>query len=162
MRVQRNPRAVPARAISATGDPLAMTDQTDIVRAGAEDVCDALVAGDVERAIGYLSDELRRNLGEVMALLPLPAVEASIASIERGGSGAYVLVFDVVGETDQSEIETRWKDRNGQPRIVEVSHRSRIEREPTPEDGGNGEGTTGPGDAAGPGGPESVARASTA
>ncbi len=134
MRVQRNPQAVAARATTGTRDPLAMTDQTDSVRAGAQEVCDALVAGDVERAIGYLSDELRRNLGEVMALRPLPAVEATIESIERSGSGAHLVVINVVGETDQSRIETRWKDRDGEPRIVEVSHLSRTEREPAPEE----------------------------
>jgi hypothetical protein len=54
------------------------------VRASAELVGAALVAGDVDTAIGYLSDELKRNLGEVVALLPLPAMEATIESIERG------------------------------------------------------------------------------
>ena len=109
-----------------------VTDQTDMVRARAREVGDALVAGDVERAIAYLSDELRRNLGEVMALLPLPAVEATIDSIDRSGSGAHLVTYTIVGETDENQIETRWKDRDGEPRIVEVSHLSRKEREPAP------------------------------
>ena len=90
-------------------------------------MCDALVAGDVEQVIAAMSDELKRNLGEVMALLPLPAAEANIASIDRGGS-AYVIVLRIVGETDQAEVQTRWKDRDGVPRIVEVSNLSRSER----------------------------------
>jgi hypothetical protein len=110
-----------------------MTEQTDIVRARAQEVGEAIVAGDVERAISHLSDELRRNLGEVMALLPLPAVEATVESIERSGSGAHVVVFNVTGETDQTQLQTRWKDKNGEPRIVEVSHLSRSDREPSPE-----------------------------
>ena len=105
-----------------------------MVRARAQEVGDSLVAGDVERAIAHLSDELRRNLGEVMALLPLPAVEATIESIERTGSGAHLVVFNVVGESDENQIETRWKDRDGEPRIVEVSHLSRKERESSPEE----------------------------
>jgi hypothetical protein len=99
----------------------------DEVRASAQKVCDALVAGNVDVAIGYLSDELKRNLGEVVALLPLPATEASITSIEHGGS-AFVVIVRVVGEANETELQTRWKDRDGEPRIVEVSHLSSVER----------------------------------
>lgn len=100
----------------------------DDVRAAAENVCAALVAGNVDAAIEYLSDELKRNLGEVVALLPLPAMEATISSIEHGGP-AYVVIVHVVGEGSETELQTRWKDRDGEPRIVEVSHLSQVERE---------------------------------
>ena len=100
----------------------------DDVRSCARAFGDALVAGDVDAAIAYLSDELRRNVGEVVALLPLPATEAEIASTERG-SAAYVVVMRLAGETHETELQTRWKDRDGEPRIVEVSHLSRTERE---------------------------------
>jgi hypothetical protein len=99
----------------------------DRVRASAQAVGNALVAGNVEGAIDHLSDELRRNLGEVVALLPLPATEASIESVERGGS-SMVVVMRVIGETDEVQVQTRWKDRDGEPKIVEVSHLSRTER----------------------------------
>ena len=99
------------------------------VRERAAAVCEALVAGNVDQVIGTLSDELRRNLGEVLALLPLPASEAAIGSVQVAGGGAsYVVILNVTGEAEQVEIQTRWKDRNGEPRIVEVSHLSRIER----------------------------------
>ena len=99
------------------------------VRERAVAVCEALVAGNVDQVIGAMSDELRRNLGEVLALLPLPASEASIGSIQVAGGGAsYVVVLDVTGEAERVEIQTRWKDRAGEPRIVEVSHLSRTER----------------------------------
>ena len=97
----------------------------DDVRAAAERVGAALVEGNVDEAIGYLSDELKRNLGEVVALLPLPATEATIESVERGAS-AFVVVVRVIGESTETELETRWKDRDGEPRIVEVSHRSQV------------------------------------
>ena len=97
------------------------------VRSSAQQVADALVAGDVDTAIGFLSDELRRNLGEVVALLPLPASEATITSVERGAS-AIVVVVRVTSDTQEVELQTRWKDRDGTPRIVEVSHLSRVER----------------------------------
>jgi hypothetical protein len=105
----------------------------DDVRSSAELVGAALVAGDVDTAIGYLSDELKRNLGEVVALLPLPATEATVQSVERGAS-AFVVVVHVVGESTATELETRWKDRNGEPRIVEVSHRSQVATQPRAED----------------------------
>jgi hypothetical protein len=105
------------------------------VRASAQQVADALVAGDVDTAIGFLSDELRRNLGEVVALLPVPATEATIASVERGAS-AVVVVVRVTSDTQEVELQTRWKDRDGTPRIVEVSHLSRVEHpEAAPADG---------------------------
>jgi hypothetical protein len=103
----------------------------DDVRAKSNQVGEALVAGDVERVIAIFSDELKRNLGEVISLLPLPATEASVESVDRGGSG-YAAVLRIIGETDQVDLQLRWKDRNGEPRIVEVSHLSRIERAPEP------------------------------
>ena len=93
----------------------------EAVRARAQAVCDALAAGDIERASEDFSVELRRNLGEVLALLPLPANEVEIVSIERGGSG-FNVVLRVAGEIDQVLIQTRWKDRDGEPRMVEASH----------------------------------------
>ena len=102
------------------------------VRAQAEAFCDALAAGDMDRAIETLSPELQRNVGEVVALLPLPANEVEVESVERGGSG-WNVVIRLSGETDEDRIQTRWKDRDGQPTIVEASHLSRTEREPAPD-----------------------------
>lgn len=112
----------------------------DEVRASAELVGAALVAGDVDTVIGYLSDELKRNLGEVVALLPLPAMETTIESVERGAS-AFVVVVRVIGESTETELETRWKDRDGEPRIVEVSHRSQVATS-EPAESGEAEGAT--------------------
>lgn len=95
-----------------------MDEQT--VRAGAAAFGDALVDGDIERAIGSFSPELRRNLGEVIALLPLPASEATIESIEHSGSGENV-VLRVVTERDETLLLTRWKERDGHATIIEVS-----------------------------------------
>jgi hypothetical protein len=91
------------------------------VRARAQAVCDALAAGDVGRATGDFSPELMRNLGEVLALMPLPANEVAIQSIEQGGSG-FSVVLRIAGEVDEVLIQTRWKDRDGKPLMVEASH----------------------------------------
>src|SRR5262245_34520997 len=102
-------------------------DETD-VRTSAAAFGAALVAGEVDRALAFLSDELRRNPGEVVAMLPLPAIDTEIVSIDRPGP-AHVVVLRVTGETAEDQLQTRWKDRGGEPRIVEVSHLSRTERE---------------------------------
>ena len=99
----------------------------DTIRSGVRAVGDALVAGDIDTVIGYLSDELKRNTGEVVAMLPLPATETTIVSFERATS-AVVVVLKVVGETAEDELQMRWKDRDGEPRIVEVSHIGRTDR----------------------------------
>jgi hypothetical protein len=115
------------------------------VRSSARAVGDALVAGNVDAAIEYLSDELKRNAGEVVAMLPLPATEAEIVSIDRPGA-AFVTVLRIAGESADDELQLRWKDRDGEPRIVEVSHLSRTEREGPPaepgeeDNSGSGEG----------------------
>jgi len=105
-----------------------MTEDEVRQRAGA--VCNALVAGDMSPVVEAFSDELRRNPGEVIAMLPLPAVAAEVTRLEgSGGGAAYVAVLDVTSETEHLELQTRWKDRDGEPRIVEVSHVSRRARE---------------------------------
>jgi hypothetical protein len=99
----------------------------DAIRERATAMCNALVAGDVELATQDFSPELHRNLGEVLSLLPLPASEAVVESVERGGSGL-VVVLRIVGETDEATIQTRWKDRDGRPMVVEAGHLSRTAR----------------------------------
>lgn len=101
------------------------------VRERAQAMCDAIVAGDVGAATADASPELQRNLGEVIALLPLPATEATIASIAQGGS-SFVVVLRLVGETEEVDIQTRWKGRDGTPTLVEASHLSRTERAAEP------------------------------
>jgi len=115
------------------------------VRERAEAMCAALVAGDVGKATEDFSKELRQNLGEVVALLPLPATEATVDSIERGSSG-FVVVLRLVGETEEVLLQTRWKERDDQPTLIELSHLSATEKaiqsgelEPAVEPGDEGD-----------------------
>ena len=39
------------------------------------------------------------------------------------------MVLLLVGEAEEVQLQTRWKDRDGQPTVVEASHLSRVERE---------------------------------
>jgi len=102
--------------------PASMDEQA--VRVRAQALTDAIVAGDIDSAIQDFSPELRRNLGEVISLLPLPSKEGAIESVAQGGS-SYVVVLRLVGESDEVQIQTRWKDRDGRPTVVEASHLSR-------------------------------------
>lgn len=95
-------------------------DET-IVRAHAQGFCDALIAGEIDRATEDFSSELRSNLGHVIAQLPLPVTEATVEAVELGGKGL-VVVLRLVGESDTVRLQTRWKDRDGRPTVVEVSH----------------------------------------
>jgi hypothetical protein len=103
------------------------------VRERAQAFCDALVAGDIERATGDFSNELRRNLGEVIALLPLPSSAAGIDSIDHSGSG-FNVVLRLVGESEEVLIQTRWKERDGRATVIEASHLSKT---PMPVSGGD-------------------------
>ena len=99
------------------------------VRDHAQGHLDALIAGDIDRAIEDMSIELRRNLGEIMAMLPLPLTAAEIESVEMGGS-SFTAILHLVGESTETRIQTRWKDRDGRPTIVEASHLSQAAVEP--------------------------------
>ncbi len=105
------------------------------VRERAEALCAALVAGDVGVATEDFSKELRQNLGEVLVLFPLPATEAAIESIERGGGSGFTVVLRLVGESETVLLETRWKERDDHPTLIEVSHQSRTETAAPAADG---------------------------
>ena len=106
-----------------------MTEEA--VREHAQAFCDALMAGDIGQAAEHMSRELQANLGPIVAMLPLPLGAASIASVETTTTG-YRAVLLLVGEGDNTvQLETRWKDREGRPTMVEAS---RVHEEPVEED----------------------------
>src|SRR5512141_2438117 len=97
----RHPRAS-QRALRTT------TMDEQAVREHAQAHVDALLAGDIERATEHFSNELRHNLGQIMAQLPLPLAEGTVESVEMAGAG-YVATLRLVGE-DDARFQTRWKD----------------------------------------------------
>lgn len=98
---------------------MSLDEQT--VRRDTESFLQSLRGGDVDQAAEQLSDELRTNLGQLVAMLPMPVTAASAESFERTGSG-FRVVLTVTGETDTTRLETRWKERDDRAVIVEVSH----------------------------------------
>jgi hypothetical protein len=91
------------------------------VRSHAQAYCDALLAGNIDQAIEELSKELHQHVGELISQIPLPLTEAEVESVEQGAH-AVVAVLRLVGENDTVKVETRWKERDGKPTIVEASH----------------------------------------
>ena len=91
------------------------------VREHAQKHADALLAGDIGLASQVMSRELQQNLGPLVAMLPLPLTAATVESIEMTGK-AYRAVLHLVGDEGEMRLETRWKERDGQPTIVEASH----------------------------------------
>jgi len=53
--------------------------------------------------------------------MPLPLTGATDESVEVGGSGC-VAMLRLVGESGEIDLQTRWKDRDGRPTLVEASH----------------------------------------
>ena len=100
----------------------------ETVRAHAQATCDALLAGDIGKAAEEMSRELRANLGSIVGMLPLPLAQARIESVDSTPTG-YKAVLQLVGEGGTLQLETRWKDRDGRPTIVEASrvHEERVE-----------------------------------
>jgi hypothetical protein len=91
------------------------------VRERAQAFRDALLAGDVGRAAQEMSRELRANLGPLVAMLPLPLTEAKVESVEMAGT-AYLALLHLVGDEGSIRLQTRWKERDGRPTMVEASH----------------------------------------
>ncbi|MEO8250932.1 MAG: hypothetical protein ABI978_05535 [Chloroflexota bacterium] len=92
-----------------------------IVREHAQAHCDALLAGDIGKAAEEMSSQLRSNLGPLVAMLPMPLTEATVESVEHAATG-FLVVLHLVGESTEIRLETRWKERDGVPTIVEFSH----------------------------------------
>ena len=107
----------------------------EAVRAHAQAHADALLAGDIGKAAEEMSKELQQSLGPIVAMLPMPMTEASIESIESTRTG-YRVILHLVGEGDTLRLETRWKDRDGRPTIVEASrvHEEPVEQEAEPDE----------------------------
>lgn len=90
------------------------------VRDHAQAHVDALRAGDIGLASREMSPELQRNLGELVAMLPLPLTDAAVESVEMAGT-AYVSVLRLTGDAGTIRVNARWKERDGRPMMVEAS-----------------------------------------
>jgi hypothetical protein len=94
---------------------------TEVVREHAQAYCDALLAGDVDKAVEKFSAELRQHIGELISQVPLPLTEAEVESVEVAAHSV-LANLRLVGANDTVKVATRWKDRDGKPTMVEASH----------------------------------------
>jgi len=108
-----------------------MDEQT--VREHAQAHCEALVSGDIGLASKDMSPELASHMGPIVAMLPLPLREATIERIEMTGT-AYHAVLRLTGEGGETvHLETRWKERDGRPTIIEASRQAEEPAAPATE-----------------------------
>jgi hypothetical protein len=107
-----------------------MDEQT--VRAHAQALCDALATGEIGEAAKEMSRELQANLGQLVAMLPLPLSEAEVENVEMTRNG-YRAVLRLTGASGSLLLETRWKEREGRATMVEASH---LAEAPTGPEGG--------------------------
>jgi hypothetical protein len=89
------------------------------VRRHAEEHGDAVVAGDLRRAGSDLDGDALAQAGDVMKQLPRTMKASSVESIEVSGEAATVRTR-YSGEEGEGVVESRWEDRDGRPKIVDM------------------------------------------
>jgi hypothetical protein len=72
-----------------------------------------------ERAAEDLTDDVKVNAGEVLRRLPRPITSANVLEVQPAGDEA-VARIRYAGEQSAAVVESRWADRGGRPRIVEM------------------------------------------
>ncbi len=89
------------------------------VRKHAEAHGQAVAAGDLRTAAGDLTPEAQAAAGEVMRRLPRPVTGAEVISVEdRGDEGVAQIRYG--GEPEAVTVESRWAERDGRPKIVDL------------------------------------------
>ena len=94
-----------------------MDEQT--VRTHAEQHGDALVNGDLRRAGGDLTKEAQAQAPDVMSNFPKNVESAEVVSCDVQGEEAVVRAL-YKGEGKEVTVESRWADRDGRPKIVDM------------------------------------------
>jgi hypothetical protein len=87
------------------------------VREDAEAHGNAVVRNDLRTAGSYLSPEAMKAAQAVMGELPLPLQSAEVSEVTSDGA-AVVAQIRYAGESGQKVVESRWEDRDGDPKIV--------------------------------------------
>ena len=89
------------------------------VREAAQTHGDAVVQGDLRTAGSYLAKEAMGAAQEVMGQLPQPVQHAECFEVTQEGE-AFVAQIRYRGETDEKVVTSRWEDREGSPKIVDL------------------------------------------
>ena len=91
----------------------------DTIREHAASHGNATVAGDFKTAGRDLAPEAVEQAPGVMKQMPKSLSESEIASVERDGD-AYVAVIEYSGGGESTKVASRWEEREGRPRIVDL------------------------------------------
>ena len=89
------------------------------VREHAQAHGQAMVDGDLRKAGGDLTPEVQAKAGDVMKDFPRKVETAEVVSIAGAGDD-YVVQARYSGEGTEVVVESRWAERDGTPKIVEM------------------------------------------
>ncbi len=93
-------------------------------RSHIEAHADAVVRADMDAVMADFAEELRPQVPELAPkLLPLPVKSADVLDISAQGDEA-VARIRYTGESGEATLRSRWQERDGRPRIVEVGPES--------------------------------------
>lgn len=89
------------------------------VRKHAEGHGQAMVDGDLRRAGGDLTAEAQAQAPDVMSSFPKKVETAEVVSVDVRGEEA-VVQATYRGEGKEVTVETRWGERDGRPKILDM------------------------------------------
>lgn len=90
-----------------------------IVRRHAEAHGRATVAGDLKKAGGDLDKSAYVSAGEVMKQMPADLTGSEVTEVRSEGD-EWVIGIRYSGAADAATVESRWADRDGTPKIVDL------------------------------------------
>lgn len=94
-----------------------MDEQT--IRERAQGHGQAVVDGDLNRAGRDLTKEAMAQASDVMKRLPRPATGADVKEV-RQEADEFVATIIYSGENDSTAVESRWAERDGDPKITRL------------------------------------------
>ena len=89
------------------------------VRASAQQHADATVAGDLKTAGSTLDKSAYGAAGEVMKKMPQKLSGCEITETRPEGDD-YIAAIRYDGDGSSVTVESRWADRDGEPKIVDL------------------------------------------
>ncbi len=89
------------------------------VRTHAEEHGAALVSGDLRKAGGDLTPEAQAQAPDVMSNFPKTVESAEVTSLDVQGEEAVVRAL-YKGEGKEITVESRWGERDGRPKILDM------------------------------------------
>ena len=89
------------------------------VRQHAEAHGQAMVDGDLRKAGSDLTPEVHAVAGTVMKDFPRKVESAEVVSVDGGGD-EFVVQARYSGEGKEVTVESRWGERDGRPKIVDM------------------------------------------